>query len=146
MPTEAIRACKPDSVPDFAARLLSFIWDRRHQRPLSTYPQQHHFALEQNYRSEPPRVCCIFGLSAHKVYPAPSVARRAVGSYPTFSPLPEGGIFSVTLAVKRSFPTACLPVRKYGTLRCPDFPPTRCRVSDKTTHTAPIGTNWLRQR
>jgi hypothetical protein len=34
----------------------------------------------------------------------------------------QGGIFSVALAVSKSSPTCCLPVRKYGTLCCPDFP------------------------
>jgi len=38
---------------------------------------------------EQPRIRRLFGLSAHKVCPAPPVARRAVGSYPTISPLPD---------------------------------------------------------
>jgi len=35
----------------------------------------------------------------------------------------QGGIFSVALAVNGPSPVRCLPVRKYGTLCCPDFPP-----------------------
>jgi hypothetical protein len=31
----------------------------------------------------------LFGLAPHGVYRAPPVARRAVGSYPAFSPLPK---------------------------------------------------------
>jgi len=48
-------------------------------------------------------------LAPHGVFRAPSLARRAVGSYPAFSPLPgshkdkPGGLFSVTLSVARNF-------------------------------------------
>ena len=46
----------------------------------------------------------LFCLALHGVFRAPPVARRAVGFYPAFSPLPEirrstGGLFSVTLSV-----------------------------------------------
>ena len=44
----------------------------------------------------------LFSLAPDWVYTAPSVALRAVGSYPTFSPLSRAmrnGIFSVALAV-----------------------------------------------
>ena len=56
----------------------------------------------------------LFGLAPNGVYRAPSIALRAVGSYPTFSPLPgkPGGLFSVALAVdytlKCSLPRASL--------------------------------------
>ena len=49
----------------------------------------------------------LFGLSTHKVYPAPDVTTRAVSSYLTISPLPseasakEGSIFSVALSVHK---------------------------------------------
>lgn len=47
------------------------------------------------------------------------VTTSAVGSYPTFSPLPcTRRFFSVTLL----HPHGRLPVRKCGTLCCPDFP------------------------
>jgi len=46
---------------------------------------------------------CLFGLAPAGVYPAASVASRAVSSYLTFSPLPSlarfGGVFSVALSV-----------------------------------------------
>ena len=50
---------------------------------------------------------CLFGLAPAGVYPAASVASRAVSSYLTFSPLPLlaqkrsqfGGVFSVALSV-----------------------------------------------
>ena len=55
----------------------------------------------------------LFCLAPHGVYHAPAIARRAVGSYPAFSPLPSvipsrefmtaGGLFSVTLSVEGSF-------------------------------------------
>jgi len=44
----------------------------------------------------------LFGLSTRKVYPAFDVTIKAVGSYPTFSPLSRlgrDGIFSVALSV-----------------------------------------------
>ena len=43
----------------------------------------------------------LFGLAPNGVYRAPAIALGAVGSYPTFSPLPgePGGLFSVALAV-----------------------------------------------
>jgi hypothetical protein len=50
----------------------------------------------------------LFCLAPHGVFRAPPVARRAVGSYPAFSPLPgirgsTGGLFSVTLSVNGNF-------------------------------------------
>ena len=47
----------------------------------------------------------LFGLAPNGVYRAPSIALGAVGSYPTFSPLPgkPGGLFSVALAVNFNF-------------------------------------------
>ena len=46
----------------------------------------------------------LLDLSTPQVYHAPGVATRAVGSYPTLSPLPRerGGILSVALSVSRS--------------------------------------------
>jgi len=41
----------------------------------------------------------LFGLSAHEVYLATNVTIGTVSSYLTFSPLPNGRIFSVALAV-----------------------------------------------
>ena len=41
----------------------------------------------------------LFGLAPNGVYRAPAIALGAVGSYPTFSPLPgePGGLFSAAL-------------------------------------------------
>lgn len=57
----------------------------------------------------------LFGLAPDGVYRAPSITLGAVGSYPTFSPLPgkPGGLFSAALAVgdtlKRRLPRVSRP-------------------------------------
>ncbi len=63
---------------------------------------------------------------------APSLARRAVGSYPTVSPLPEpfraiGGLFSVALSLARDRPAFAgrfgrVGVTHHPVLPCSDFP------------------------
>jgi len=72
---------------------------------------------------------------------SPTITRRLVVSYTTFSPLPparrrDGGHFLLpTPAVTNSF-----YFRKWGTLCCPDFPPAPIRpeglqgTSDKPEH------------
>lgn len=50
----------------------------------------------------------IFGLAPRGVCPAARVALCAVRSYRTFSPLPEGGLFSVALSVCTDL-TPCSP-------------------------------------
>jgi hypothetical protein len=47
------------------------------------------------------------------------VTKPAVGSYPTFSPLPEGGYFLWHWLLNPKIP---LPVRKHAALCCSDFP------------------------
>jgi len=75
----------------------------------------------------------LFGLASGGVYPATTVASRAVRSYRTFSPLPVplpaiGGVFSVALSVgSRTNPPG---VTWHPALRSPDFPPCRKRHSD----------------
>ncbi len=69
-------------------------------------------------------------LAPHGVFRAPALARRAVGSYPAFSPLPDfpcgsqAVLFSVTLSVVpglgRGTPVCCT---RHVALRCSDFPP-----------------------
>lgn len=64
----------------------------------------------------------LFCLAPRGVCPATLVAQCAVGSYSTFSPLPElsraiGGIFSAALSVKRSSRISC-PHFSRGTLPC----------------------------
>jgi len=71
----------------------------------------------------------IHGLSTHKRVRHPVSPRNPVSSYLTFSPLSRhpssssgykpGWLFSVTPLYLHRY----LPVRKYGALRCPDFPP-----------------------
>ena len=68
----------------------------------------------------------LFGLAPDGVYPATPVARRAVRSYRTISPLPSapfpdttGGIFSVALSVDSHPPG----ITWHPALRSPDFPP-----------------------
>jgi hypothetical protein len=67
----------------------------------------------------------LFGLAPGGVFPATSVARRAVRSYRTISPLPAprgaGGIFSVALSVGSRLPG----VTWHPALWSPDFPPGR---------------------
>lgn len=72
----------------------------------------------------------LFGLAPSGVFPATPVARRAVRSYRTISPLPvinyhlmdqlkTGGIFSVALSVGSRLPG----VTWHSALWSPDFPP-----------------------
>src|SRR3989454_3469174 len=64
---------------------------------------------------------CLLGLAPTGGCRAAPVARRAVGSYPTFSPLPfgeKGGLFSVALSVALRRPG----VTWQSTLRSSDFP------------------------
>ena len=71
----------------------------------------------------------LFGLAPSGVYPATSVASRAVRSYRTISPLPAanclGGIFSAALSVGSRLPG----VTWHSALWSPDFPPPRPRMS-----------------
>src|SRR6266852_9711636 len=64
---------------------------------------------------------CLLGLAPTGGCRATPVARRAVGSYPTFSPLPfgeKGGLFSVALSVALRRPG----VTWQSALRSSDFP------------------------
>ena len=54
-----------------------------------------------------------------------------MGSYPTFSPLP---LRAVILCYIISAVTRQLPVKKYGALCCPDFPPDACASGDRPMH------------
>src|SRR4029077_4611513 len=57
----------------------SSLWDGCRQPPRAAYPQLKRLGHESR---------CLFGLAPTGGYPATTVAGRAVGSYPTFSPLP----------------------------------------------------------
>ena len=84
----------------------------------------------------------LFGLAPDGVFRAASLALRAVGSYPTFSPLPRacarGGMFSVALSVgtARAVTTRVYrrPDRRYAASRPMVFglsSPTRSRESER---------------
>src|SRR5512137_2004269 len=72
---------------------------------------------------EPARLLLDF--APEEVFRAPPVAGRAVGSYPAFSPLTVGGMFSVALSVvPHRLDGAERPgVTRLHALRSPDFPP-----------------------
>jgi len=69
----------------------------------------------------------LFGLAHDEACRAIRVAADAVGSYPTFSPLPTpfgaGGSLSVALSVIVPSPTRCPAVSRRRVLSSPDFPP-----------------------
>src|SRR6185437_3548042 len=87
------------------------------------------YALQQPTRSvlvEVGASRCIFGLAPAGVYPAATVARRAVSSYLTISPLPGpktvGGVFSVALSVVVGRSRRRPGVTWQRTRWSPDFP------------------------
>jgi hypothetical protein len=91
-------ACKPGSVwLRLPGTWQPFIWDDACAPPLATHPD--------GWPGNGPDACAcapsLFGLAPGGVCHAVSVARSAVGSYPTFSPLPgkPGGSFSVALSL-----------------------------------------------
>ena len=90
------KGCKPNSVPGPCGT------GGHHS---SRRPVPGTRLLSQHRRG--PRRGSLFGLAPGEVFRAPSLTRRAVGSYPAFSPLPHpcgrGGLFSVALSVARSF-------------------------------------------
>jgi len=86
---------KPNSVPPRllkARRRWSFISDRDCSRPAAsrdaraTDTRDGPRSFLRDRAGDP---ASLFGLAPHGVYRAPEVARRAVGSYPAFSPLPR---------------------------------------------------------
>ena len=98
-----------------AEALGSSIWDDGHPTPRAAYPSS--YAADR-------RSLCSALLLVGFVVPRPSPA-RAVGSYPTVSPLPVhriagaiGGLFSVTLSIASRRPG----VTRHHVLRSPDFP------------------------
>ncbi len=94
---------------------LSFISTWRCRQALTTYPPG---------LGGQPSTPGIFGLSTHKVYPPDMSPYRAVSSYLTFSPLSRHKCRDGYFLWHYLFPaTRDLPVRKYGALCCPDFPP-----------------------
>jgi len=115
-----MQACKPGSVSPPEARIpIIYLASALQQR--SSGPPAPTIRSSRSYRS-------LFGLSTRKVYHAPDVATRAVGSYSTFSPLPTmtshhgKSVFCGTVCPHPDNSERSLPVRKYDALCCPDFP------------------------
>jgi hypothetical protein len=63
----------------------SFLWDARHRDPQATYPETRQGLTSANPIVSP---VSLFGLAPNGVCHASSVARTAVRSYRTVSPLP----------------------------------------------------------
>ena len=95
--------------------MLSFISNMRHRMPLSTYPPG---------RTSSPQAPVYLVFQPIRFTPA-GITDGGVSSYLTFSPLPASGRYRFCGTVCRT--CARLPVRKYGALRCPDFPQPRGR-------------------
>jgi hypothetical protein len=97
---------------------------------LTAYPSRHTalaaFGRATIIPEEPGRD--VHGLSTHKVYPTAMSPPQCVSSYLTFSPLSAApdlrpDSFDGYFLWHLLFPhLRNLPVRKYGALRCPDFP------------------------
>lgn len=102
---------------------LSFISNADRSAPLTTYPP----GLDGQPLLRPkPKAPVYMVFQPMRFAKLRTLPRTLVGSYSTFSPFPQNefGVvsLSVALSVSRASPLACLPVRKHGTLRCPDFP------------------------
>lgn len=88
-------ACKPDSVPGVAPRGRPFLWPRRRRRDRAANPGLRAEASLRGYRprqvpGRDARARPLFGIAPGGACRAGPVARPAVGSYPTVSPLPPG--------------------------------------------------------
>jgi len=62
----------------------------------------------------------LFDLAPNGVYKHFEFLQNLVVSYTTFSPLPEGGIFSAALSIIGK--NLSLLIMEHPVLRCPDFP------------------------
>jgi hypothetical protein len=122
------QVCKPDSVPDSHLVSIIYLVPALLQESISLPPGSGRAVLFANRRLTIPG---IFGLSTHKVYPPDVSPHRDVSFYLTFSPL------SIPIAIGTDgyflWPSLspherCLPVRKYGALCCPDFPPRHLHI------------------
>ena len=95
--------------------MLSFILGIRRRMSLSTYPPG---------RTSSPQAPVYLVFQPIRFTPA-GITDGGVSSNLTFSPLPASGRDRFCGTLCRTF--ARLPVRKYGALRCPDFPQPRGR-------------------
>jgi len=101
-------ACKPGSVPPGHARTRRpFLWTAPRDAVLATYPdasgQRRPYPPVSSYE-DAAGAESLFGLAPGGACHAVPVARSAVGSYPTLSPLPPrrgagGGLLSVALSL-----------------------------------------------
>ncbi len=80
-------ACKPGSVPRVPGG-WPFIWDSRRRLPRATCPDG---GAETRPGARRPPLPSLFGLAPGEACRAAPVARRAVRSYRTLSPLPRRG-------------------------------------------------------
>jgi len=85
-----LQTYKPDSVSSRhkCRDQLSFIWDRNFFPPLSAHPPTHRWYKVREF-GRAVLSAGLRGISAPKVYPPIMLPCTAVGSYPTFSPLPQ---------------------------------------------------------
>ncbi len=140
-------ACKPGSVPAApeGGRRWPFICDACCQTPGATNPDS---------SPETGHVPSLFGLAPGGVYRAASVARRAVRSYRTLSPLPAeaGGLLSVALSLGSPPPdvirhrvsvepglSSVSPQRPSGHLADAHKPERRCVGQGRTPTISPCG-------
>lgn len=110
---------------------LSFIWSRCHHRDLSVYPPRHSAVRKLN---EPlmlsfDRIGAYLTFQPVRFTMPPGITTGAVGSYPTFSPLPQRirAVYFLWHCLSRPIRTS-LPVRKYGCSALPGLSsPRGCR-------------------
>lgn len=118
-------ACKPDSVRSLKRSWSSFICPEGYPTGSICLP----FPVSPKGTMDEPSMSCqlldrtrdIHDISARKVYPPHPSLNAAVGSYPTFSPLPclQGGHFLWHCL----FPLSQDPaLHRCDALSCPDFP------------------------
>ena len=129
--------------------LLPFISILVHTKTPSIYPPRNSFPKKRNRTSSSlPEVYLIFQ-PIRFALPSASLRRRWALT-PPFHPflcwgtrqvlaISKGGLFSVALAVPRPSPVKALPVRKYGALCCPDFPPCLKTKRQDDLHPAKYG-------
>ena len=108
-------ACKPGSVRLIAQVWQPFLWDACCQAPHATHPGRG----RKTAHARP-----LFGLAPGGVYRAGPVARPAVGSYPTLSPLPLHEEAAVCFLWHFPSARAGRPLAVALFPWSPDFPPT----------------------
>ena len=114
---------------------LSFIWDAVRTTPLSTYPLGFEHAALSDLSAG---TQCTWSFSPWGLPSRRCRHRRWWALTPPFHLFPPKWVVSLSaaLSVAPPFPVIPLPVRKHGTLCCPDFPPSgTCEPkSDRVMH------------